>query len=91
MLDQPDYSKSMSEPVRRALHVHQDAVDQALAIASLLLARFDDAIQGGDAPEATEVVPALQVIVDRLQSVSALEDAVQLTRSGAAIMGGDHA
>src|SRR5690348_9641549 len=35
--DQPDYSRSMSEAVRLALAERQSAVDQASAVATLLL------------------------------------------------------
>ena len=94
MLDQPtqpDYSKSISEPVRRALAKRQDAIDQAAAIAKLLLDRFSAMVQGRDGPSDEDVMASLEVVVEKLDECNFLTDAVALTHAGNALMGGDHA
>jgi hypothetical protein len=76
----------MNNAVHAALAERQEAVDQAHAVAELLLARFNAMIQGADGPDDGQVMSALQVIVDRLRTCDCLADAVKLENDGRKIL-----
>jgi hypothetical protein len=91
MSKQPDYTASMSNAVHAALGKRQLAVDQARAVASLLLDRFNAMVQGEEGPDDHHVMAALQVIVERLRSCDDLIDAVRLENAGRQSLSSDMA
>lgn len=82
----PSESKSMSDACWRALVQHQQAVDQARAVAKLLRDQFAAMVQGHDGPDDDDVMSALQIIVDRLGTCGSMTDCVALERDGREII-----
>jgi hypothetical protein len=82
MKNQPDYTASISNAVQASLAERQKSVDQARAVAVLLLDGFNAMTGGEDGPEDHHVIAALQVIVDRLGTCYDLTDSVSLENGG---------
>jgi hypothetical protein len=72
---------SLAETHRLALGAHQDSVDQACAVAELMLKSLDDSVNGGDI-DAAQLFSALKLVVQKLQTVDCLADSIALGQQG---------